>query len=260
MLSRLVLVGMVAALGITVPTWPEIRGWMSAVHSWTACRLEEWDASASSDADPVVPPPLVHRPRPVFTPIEPDETASAVADALNRVSDGRDLRPGQALATRRPTGREMDHPAAGRERVESSGVPSLDSREGEWMAELRQAFERSDAQVGADEVPAAPRRSRMRLDPPLVCVFTASPMIAAPVRPVTAAPVETSPRPRRSWPKIDPAQAFAAVESEIAAVGIGSPGGSRGCFPVGPPRIGRRVRRSSRSTRLWPSPRAWPMS
>ena len=35
---------------------------------------------------------------------------------------------------------------------------------------------------------------------PVVCVFTASSVIAAPVRPMTAAPVETSPRPRRAGP------------------------------------------------------------
>ena len=105
----------------------------------------------------------------------PTRRTSAVADALNRVADGRDLRPGQRVGDAspdRPERRIARRPDGAQSSLRA--CHALDPREGEWMAELRQAFERSDAQVGADEVPAAPRRSRMRLDPPLACVFTAS--------------------------------------------------------------------------------------
>ena len=47
MISRLVLVGVVGALGISVPTWPEVQEWMGAAHSWTAYQLAVWDASCA---------------------------------------------------------------------------------------------------------------------------------------------------------------------------------------------------------------------
>jgi hypothetical protein len=95
MTSRLVLVGMVAALGISIPTWPEIQGCMLSIHSWTAARLADLDASTSRYEDPPIAVlPLHPRARRSFELIEPDHHVSVVADELNRLAEGLELPAG----------------------------------------------------------------------------------------------------------------------------------------------------------------------
>src|SRR5579885_1287476 len=77
-IARMVLVGLVAALGISVQAWTEIRLCLEAVHSWTATQLAAWDAPARNETWPIVvaPPPELRRP--VREPIIPDESTSGV--------------------------------------------------------------------------------------------------------------------------------------------------------------------------------------
>src|SRR5262245_36720329 len=51
MISRLVLVGVVAALGITVPSRPECEQWMNTVGAWANATLAGWDTWTPPDAD-----------------------------------------------------------------------------------------------------------------------------------------------------------------------------------------------------------------
>ena len=74
MFTRLVLVSMVAALGITVPTRTDILGWVKAAHSWTASQLAEWDTRANTEAD-------AFPSAPVFPSAPAERTAAAEVSA-----------------------------------------------------------------------------------------------------------------------------------------------------------------------------------
>ncbi|MHB1556732.1 MAG: hypothetical protein ACYC61_04535 [Isosphaeraceae bacterium] len=116
MFPRIILVGIVAALGITLPTRPEMLGWVHAVHNWTtglrammdggrpfASEMETeagtvagWplEASAYETAFAVAPAAkesAVPTPSPMWTPIRVEEQVSGLAHELNRRSEGLDL-------------------------------------------------------------------------------------------------------------------------------------------------------------------------
>jgi hypothetical protein len=215
MMTRLVLVGMVAGLGITVPTRPEIQGWMNALHSWTACRLEAWDSSRRSDADPVRLAAPAERPGRVSEPIEPDDQTSGVAYELNRMSDGLDTRLEQAIVGRRADDKGMSIPATGRARPEFSGALTIDRMELKLMVESFLAAERSS---GEGELPAAQashRRSRKLIDPPIVCAFTTSSTTTPRVRPVAAFSATAGSQLHPSLPKTDLIEPLADVTCDI---------------------------------------------
>ena len=184
----------------------------------------------------------------------------AVADALNRLPTGRICVPGR-LGDASPD-RPGDGSPRGRTRaVESSGVPSPRS-EGRGM----------DGRVAAG-LRAIGRSGRSRRGPGRPSSLEDAARSAPGLR-LHGFFGDRGARPSgdRGARRDRPASSQELAQDRpgagpcgrgvrnLARVGIGSPGGSRGCFPVGPPRIGRTVRRSSRSTRRWPSPRAWPMS
>jgi hypothetical protein len=52
MVSRLLLVGMVATLGVTLPSRSECEGWFSSVQSWASAQLADWDAWQPREGDP----------------------------------------------------------------------------------------------------------------------------------------------------------------------------------------------------------------
>ena len=43
MLSRMILVGLVAVLGVSLPSRSESGGWLTSAHEWVIARLAEWD-------------------------------------------------------------------------------------------------------------------------------------------------------------------------------------------------------------------------
>jgi hypothetical protein len=49
MFSRFVLLGMVGALGITLPGGKEASHWLEAANSWAVARLADWDGSSASE-------------------------------------------------------------------------------------------------------------------------------------------------------------------------------------------------------------------
>ena len=46
---RLILVGVVAGLGLTLPTGPQITSWKGSTQSWVSARLADWDARMPAD-------------------------------------------------------------------------------------------------------------------------------------------------------------------------------------------------------------------
>ncbi len=56
MISRLVLVSMVAALGLSVPSWPEFERGFNSFRSWTTAHLAEWDTWRPSKDDSITVP------------------------------------------------------------------------------------------------------------------------------------------------------------------------------------------------------------
>src|SRR5438270_33709 len=51
MISRLVLVGIVAALGVSVPGRPECESWFNSAREWASAQLADWDTWRPSEAD-----------------------------------------------------------------------------------------------------------------------------------------------------------------------------------------------------------------
>lgn len=54
MTLRLVLVSLVAGLGISLPGWPVLEGWVASSQKWMNARLAEWDDRRSDEQDYVV--------------------------------------------------------------------------------------------------------------------------------------------------------------------------------------------------------------
>jgi hypothetical protein len=126
MISRLVLVGMVAALGLSIPSWLEFERGFNAFRSWTTAQLAEWDTWRPREDDsitvPAMPAPsrletspvVMREPRDcqpgvmgsamvvrqpsrtdiAFVPITAaNDLASGVADELMRMAEGLEIRP-----------------------------------------------------------------------------------------------------------------------------------------------------------------------
>jgi hypothetical protein len=218
MMTRLVLVGMVAALGITVPAWSELPGWMKAAHSWTAWQLAEWDRSAPSEVETIMMPPPPVRRVVAFETIVPDDRSSDIADALNRAAEGLNIPPEATIARRQPKHKGNTRVAPERTLAEYSGVPGIDSMEMKLMAELLGAAEPSHGDGQPAESIVTPRRSTAMI-PPIVCVFTRSvsppPAVAIASPPIEAAPglAETASTPAPVEPVADPtAEIFGTLQ------------------------------------------------
>jgi hypothetical protein len=191
MISRLVLVGVVGALGISVPTWPEVREWMGAAHSWTASQLAAWDACSRSEVDSItmVPTP---RPLPVgtgrdaggdlrpserlatkFEPIVIDERVWDLADALNQKAEGLVIAWGEWIARGRPSEGIEKRSNDARRRDNFSPAFVTEGLDVTLMAALVQAAESPNAPAVPIVAPIAERRCRAPFAP-LVCAFTRS--------------------------------------------------------------------------------------
>lgn len=214
MISRLVLVGMVAALGITIPTRKEIQGWVNAAHSWTASRLAALDRSAAHGDEPIAIVLAQEPPRPSFTPLVPGE-ANSIVDEMNLIAQGLDLPPGTRVVSRRvAVAGESRWPA----RPEWEGgvvAPAIDVVEWKLMAEVIEAARRSSEGAGAEDCRARSTRSRAR-KPSSDCAFTRSQ--TAPTRErVAFSPAGTGSRSGESRPaKLDLIEPLEGGPSDIA--------------------------------------------
>jgi hypothetical protein len=224
MFSRLVLVGMVAALGITVPTRLEILGWIKAAHSWTASRLSDWDSARPSDdgvivapvlpwtpierkPDAVTPLPtgilvamsgggtaaesLDYRPGPSLGPIVAGDRASGLAHELNRRAEGLDISIEPAMTGRRvavgTTG-----PARSTGKPTDLAPPLAGDTVEERLAILWfRAVEGSDPTGTPVTLNATGRRSSVAI-PPISCTFSGPSTVERPARQVMTTPFDTA--------------------------------------------------------------------
>ncbi len=49
MLSRMILVGLVAVLGVSLPSRSESVGWLTSAHAWVLTQLAEWDTDTPGE-------------------------------------------------------------------------------------------------------------------------------------------------------------------------------------------------------------------
>jgi hypothetical protein len=173
MMSRLILLGLVAALGVSVQTWTVVLSGIRAIHSWTAEQLAALDGPARSRRDwfDVAPPPEVRLPR--FDPIVVDDRALGLADELNRAAEGLDLPAPPVMAQHHSTDRKDHRAGAVRPRDEPRDRPAFDTLESRLVAELWLAIE-APGEGRPDGLAAPSRRSKAAI-PPIVCRFTPAP-------------------------------------------------------------------------------------
>jgi hypothetical protein len=173
MMARLILVGMVAVLGISVPTWSEIHLGIKALHSWTATQLAAWDAPARGDRDPIVlATPPVER-LPAFEPIVADDRASGAAHDLNRAAEGLEFPARAAMVRRRSRDEVQDRRMFAPGRTELLAIPAIDMLESRLVVELL----REVGGPGLEAHPAGSPVAFRRLKPvihPAACRFTPS--------------------------------------------------------------------------------------
>lgn len=93
MISRFVLVGLVATLGISIPNLSELVSCIGALHEWTANGLASLDAPGHRDARPDFLPWTPETARRFHDLIEPSLAIVGIADELNRLSDGVEVPP-----------------------------------------------------------------------------------------------------------------------------------------------------------------------
>ncbi len=220
MISRLVLVGVVGALGISVPTWPEVREWMGAVHSWTAWQLAAWDACSRREVDSIamVPTPrplpaeiglaaatdaraIRPAPLPAFEPIVVDR--ARMGPGVRIESQGRRARHrfgrrgcefGAEIAETRPSDASRKDSNEARRRDDLSRPLVADALELKLMAALVQAAESADAPAFPITTPVAEGRCRVPASP-LACVFTRSSSATRPAASDRAIASASSPGP-----------------------------------------------------------------
>ncbi len=224
MFSRLVLVGMVAALGITVPTRLEILGWIKAAHSWTASRLADWDSARPSDdgvivapvlpwtpierkPDAVTPLPtgilvalsgggtaaesLGYRPGPSLEPIVADDRASGLAHERNRRAEGLDISIEPAMTGRRVAVGTTDPARSTGKPTDLAPLLAGDTVEERLAILWFRALEGSDPAGTPVTLNVTERRSSVAI-PPISCTFSGPSTVERPARPVMTKPVDTA--------------------------------------------------------------------
>lgn len=173
-MSRMVLVVMVTALGITIPTWPEVQAWLGRAHSWTAARLAELDPSPSRGRAWELIAPWPEDPVPVVGLIEPDAGVSSIADELNRLAGCVDLPAGATVARARPKvaqaqgapvlGIVSERCSAAKAKCPDVPAPAIPLLDGELLPE---------PSPQSTPMPLVRRRVRTRLSP-IGCMFSPS--------------------------------------------------------------------------------------
>jgi hypothetical protein len=215
MMARLILVGMVAALGISVSTWSEIHLCMEAVHSWTATQLAAWDAPRRGDRDSIVLVPLTVARPPAFERIVADDRPSGAAYDLNRAAEGLDI-PAPAAMTRRRSGQDVrQRPIVAPMRMGASALPASDTLEARLAVELLSEVGGRDHQAPIAESQFMNPRARPAILPAR-CRFTASLTTSRPVPRTIAFHIKDGESPGGSRAKIDLIEVFRGPESGIA--------------------------------------------
>src|SRR5262245_19091116 len=101
MISRLVLVGMVAALGISLPSWPECESGFTGAREWASAQLADWDTWRPREADSCR---VADAPAPAPREVRPVPARSVVARVDDSKSGPSATVPSRSVGA--PSGRE----------------------------------------------------------------------------------------------------------------------------------------------------------
>jgi hypothetical protein len=207
MLSRMILVGLVAVLGVSLPSRSEPSGWLTSAHAWVIAQLAEWDTDApGEDGCFLVVEALDSSPGEAtqaetrtntkasvaFEPIPiDDDVDNGLADELNRMAEGLGIPATTTAIAESPT--------------DFVAVPASESIELKLMVELCQIAERSahDEPVSA---PAIPQPREADADPAIDEIFADVSQVFAPTEPE---PASIAQQPRE-------ADAIAAIDAIFA--------------------------------------------
>ena len=110
MISRFVLVGLVATLGISIPNLNELVSCIGALHEWTANGLASLDTPGHRDSGRDFLPWTPETPQSFHAPIEPSLAIIGIADELNRLSDGVEVPPPTRPQRSKDAERIIDRP------------------------------------------------------------------------------------------------------------------------------------------------------
>ncbi len=227
MISRMILVGLVAVLGVSLPSRSESGGWLTSAHDWVMTQLAEWDTYTPEEDGCFI---VTEEPDPLpqgatqatahanttasfafdFIPVAND-LAKGLADELNRLAKGLDT-----LAT---TNALAESPS------DFVAVSSSDSIELKLAVELRRIAEAS-ASVETLSSKATPRPREAASDPAIDEIFADSSQVFAPTELGRVAAVEPLvPQPREAGADIaidglfaDVSQVFAPTDQGTATI------------------------------------------
>ena len=199
MISRMILVGLVAVLGVSLPSRSESGDWLTSAHAWAIAQLAEWDAYTPGeelslivpevpDSSPREAPQAATRPNtPASVAFEPipvgDDLHNGLADELNRMAEGLDIPTTTTTIVESPT--------------DFVAVPASESIELKLVVELCRIAENS-ARDETVSSPAIPQPREADADPAIDEIFWDVSHVFAPPEPelATNSPTETGPRDR----------------------------------------------------------------
>ena len=196
-ISRRVLLGMVAVLVLSIPSWPEIKNVVGAVNWWMVERLADWDAGRSSEHDTDSVSERAVRPRLAVSPV------ATRADSSSHRQDPRVLK------------REAS------DQVGPVEVGDWVSTAGEASIEVRLALELCRFADGAGSdltIPGPSLRPQSTLEAgiPVADLFEENPYGYEPVEEDSASESSSRPLATRVGPSFEPPEAF---EYEVVTVG-----------------------------------------
>jgi hypothetical protein len=223
MISRMILVGLVAVLGVSLPSRSESGGWLTSVHAWAIAQLAEWDTYTSGeDLGFIVTETPDSSPREATQAATCSNTTASVAFEPIPVDDNRDT--GLAYELNRMA-EGLDNPATTTAIVESPtdfvAVSSSDSIELKLVVELCRIAENS-ARHETVSSPPIPQPRTADAAPVIDEIFADGSNVFAPAEPEPAS-ITQQPREANTATTIDElfadgSEVFAPAEPELASI------------------------------------------
>jgi hypothetical protein len=218
MISRMILVGLVAVLGVSFPSQSESGGWLTSAHDWVVAQLAEWDTympgdeccivvTEVSESSPRVLTPAAGRTSTTasvaFQPIPTvDDGANRIADELNRFGESPDIPATTTATAESPT--------------DFAAVSSCDSIELKLAVELCRTAE-APARDETIDSPALPGLREAEEDPAFDDLFADASDVFAPAEQGLAAIAQPVPAAIAARPAFELIRPLADFESDTAA-------------------------------------------
>ena len=218
MLSRMILVGLVAVLGVSLPSRSESVGWLTSAHAWVIAQLAEWDTDIPGEDLGLivteVPDPSPREATPAETrtntkasvafeliPID-DDLDTGLADELNRMAEGLDIPATTTAITEAPT--------------DFVAVPSSESIELKLVVELCRIAEAS-THSETPSSPSIPQPCETDSVPAIDEIFADVSQVFAPPEPGLTASIQPEPPPTAARPEFEPIRPLVDLEPDTAA-------------------------------------------